>query len=125
MAYSKTLLERSHEELKDAFDRFDISMLYSYCIEQSGYIYQLERLINHPEIEDFLEGIRTEQAHQSMRWDDIDKRGPFDWFWLMGYLIQKAAQAEIAGDLDKAKHHTISSAAVLSQWHKMITQKCT
>ena len=43
--------------------------------------------------------------------------GPF------GYLAQKAVTAEVAGDTDKAKHHTISTAAALLNWHRQINGK--
>jgi hypothetical protein len=42
---------------------------------------------------------------------------PFDWFWLVGYLAQKAATSAVNGDAEKARHHTISTAAALANWH--------
>lgn len=75
--------------------------------------------INTPETVDFIEGVKLEAAHQRQRWpaDHDAGKSPFDWFWLIGYLAQKAAGAAVAGDLDKAKHHTISTAAALANWH--------
>jgi hypothetical protein len=79
----------------------------------------LDALINRPEIEDFARGAVLEAAHQRERWESAHDSGksPFDWFWLIGYLAQKAAAAAVAGDLDKALHHTISTAAALANWH--------
>lgn len=84
---------------------------------------QLERLINTPEIDDFAKGVALEAPHQRARWgtDHDGGKTPFDWFWLVGYLAQKAAAAAVAGDVDKAKHHTISTAAALANWHLALT----
>lgn len=78
-----------------------------------------EKLINAPETKSFMVGVPLEATHQRERWGDnhdADK-GPLDWFWLIGYLSQKAATAAIEGDIEKAKHHTISTAAALANWH--------
>ncbi len=86
-----------------------------------------ERLINTPELKSFSDGVVLEALHQRDRWGpkhDAEKT-PFDWFWLMGFLTQKAAQAEQEGDHEKALHHTISSAAVLANWHALILKKAT
>jgi hypothetical protein len=78
-----------------------------------------DETINRPETEDFQRGVVLEAAHQRERWGSANDAGksPFDWFWLIGFLAQKAAAAEVAGDLEKAKHHTISTAAALANWH--------
>lgn len=72
-----------------------------------------------PILHDFWEGVRAEKEHQRKRWGEVDDRNktPADWFWLVGYLAGKALAAAITGDRDKAKHHTISSAAALAMWH--------
>lgn len=76
-------------------------------------------IINTPETFDFMAGVPIEAAHQRERWGSDHDAGktPFDWFWLVGYLAQKAASAAVAGDAEKAKHHTISTAAALANWH--------
>lgn len=78
-----------------------------------------ERLINSPELENFLRGVHVEAVHQVERWGVADDRAkrPADWFWLVGYLAGKALHAAIAGDFDKARHHCISTAAALYNWH--------
>jgi hypothetical protein len=83
---------------------------------------KLDRRINNPITDDFLEGVRIEAAHQVSRWGAAHDRGktPFDWFWLVGYLAQKAATAAVAGDREKALHHTISTAAALLNWHAQL-----
>lgn len=84
---------------------------------------RLAALVNTPEVDDWFAGVRIEAVHQVERWGAEHDAGktPFDWFWLIGYLAQKAADAHVRGDLDKAKHHTISSAAALLNWHAAIT----
>ena len=85
---------------------------------------ELEGLINTPEIDDFIKALPLEAAHQKERWGkehDLIKN-PFDWFWLVGYLAQKAATAQVAGDMEKARHHTISTSAVLFNWFKALTK---
>lgn len=80
---------------------------------------KLEALLNTPETADFIEGVRREAAHQRERWSDGHDAGKDqpDWFWLIGYLGGKALRASIEGDLEKARHHTISTAAALANWH--------
>lgn len=84
---------------------------------------RLKALLNRPETMRFLEGTRLEVAHQVERWGTVHDRAkePADWFWLVGYLAGKALRSHIDGDHDKARHHCISSAAVLANWHTHIT----
>lgn len=80
-------------------------------------------VINTPETADFMAGVPLEAAHQRERWGSAHDAGktPFDWFWLIGYLAQKAASSQVGGDLEKAKHHTISTAAALANWHAQLS----
>jgi len=79
-------------------------------------------VVNTPETADFMAGVPLEAAHQRDRWGSSHDAGksPFDWFWLIGYLAQKAADAHVRGDAAKAQHHTISTAAALANWHAAI-----
>lgn len=83
---------------------------------------QLHALINNPLTEDFLHAVRVEVGHQIQRWGTVHDRAkePADWFWLVGYLAGKLLASHIAGDSHKALHHTISTAAVLANWHAHI-----
>ncbi len=87
--------------------------------EAIAEIERLQALLNTPETADFMKGVPLEAAHQRERWgaDHDAGKAPLDWFWLIGYLAQKAATSAIAGDAEKAKHHTISTAAALANWH--------
>lgn len=93
------------------------------------YIAQLEvklgamkKLLDTPEIDDFDKAIPLEAAHQVKRWGAEQDAGktPADWFWLVGFLAGKALTAHIAGNIEKAKHHCISTAAALRNWHAHI-----
>lgn len=85
-------------------------------------VQELEGLINTPHTDEWFEAVRLEAAHQIERWGDSHDGGkaPADWFWLLGYLGQKAMTAAQAGDETKARHHTISSAAMLLNWFRAI-----
>jgi hypothetical protein len=78
---------------------------------------------DRPETTDWLRGVMLEASHQRARWGSDRDAGktPLDWFWLIGFLAQKAAQAAVSGDTEKAAHHTISTAAALANWHLAIT----
>lgn len=81
-----------------------------------------DHIINTPETADFMAGVPLEAAHQRERWGTSHDAGkaPEDWFWLIGYLAGKALRAQNAGDVEKALHHTISTAAALANWHAAI-----
>lgn len=91
-------------------------------IRQRSEADRLAELINTPEFVDFVEAVKREAAHQRERWGEAHDRSKSaeNWYWLVGFLAGKALRAHIDGDLDKARHHTISSAAALSQWHAWI-----
>lgn len=83
---------------------------------------RLRALLNTPELEDFAKAVPLEAAHQRERWGtqhDAGK-GPEDWFWVVGYLAGKALRSHVEGNAEKAKHHTITCAAVLANWHARI-----
>lgn len=88
---------------------------------------RLHELLNTPEVESFDKGVPLEAAHQVQRWGVEDDAGktPEDWFWLLGYLAGKALSAAKAGDIEKAKHHCVSSAAALRNWHAHLRSDST
>jgi hypothetical protein len=90
--------------------------------EQRRQLDAFHLLLDTPEIEDFDKAVPLEAAHQVKRWGAEHDEGkePEDWFWLLGYLAGKALAAFKAGDLAKAKHHTISASAALRNWHAHI-----
>lgn len=86
---------------------------------------RLTALINTPEIHDFAKGVTLEAVHQREKWGSDHDAGKtvWDWFWLIGYLAQKAADAFQRGDLDKAMHHSITTAAACCNWHAAMQGK--
>jgi hypothetical protein len=80
---------------------------------------RLLALLSTPEIDEFDKAVPLEAGHQILRWGVEKDAGKTwaDWFWLVGYLAGKALTAAITGDVDKAKHHCISTAAALRNWH--------
>lgn len=99
-------------------DRFD-DMNPVELLEE---VRKLDARINNPITANFIEGMKNEAAHQIGRWGSAPDRGktPLDWFWLIGFLSQKATHAAIEGNTEKALHHTISTAAALMTWHAQI-----
>lgn len=84
---------------------------------------EMRALIDTPHTDEWFEAVRLEAAHQIKRWgaDHDAGKDPADWFWLLGYLGGKALAAAIAGNTEKAKHHTISSGAALLNWFRALT----
>lgn len=84
---------------------------------------RLQKILNTPVLEPFAEAVAAEARHQVFRWGeehDIRKTA-WDWFWTLGHLGSKAAHSALAGDVEKAKHHTITAAALLANWHRQIS----
>ena len=81
----------------------------------------IEKSLDGPETADWIAGVRKEAAHQVATQDDRWKK-PADWFWLVGYLAGKCLAAAIGGDMEKARHHTISTGAALLNWHASMTE---
>lgn len=81
------------------------------------------RLINNPETQDFLKGVRLESAHQIERWGNDRDRGKdlFDWVFLIGHLATRAAAYYESGDHEKGRHHCITTAAVCNNWHRYMS----
>lgn len=92
---------------------------YAECARERD---ELKAALNTPETEDFFKGVELEAAHQRLRWpSELDAgKTHADWFWLVGYLAGKCLHAAIAGNTEKALHHTISTAAALANWHRAI-----
>lgn len=88
---------------------------------------ELEALINSPETTDWMAGVPLEAAHQVKRYGVNHDAGksPSDWFWLIGYLSGKALASAMLGNIEKAKHHTISTGAALLNWHRALTGENT
>lgn len=91
---------------------------------------RLHDLIWSPHVDDFLEAVRIEAAHQRDRWGeehDGIKDDP-DWYWLVGWVAGKAVHAASRAHTEgtpqeKRLHHIITSAAVCLNWHRHAKEK--
>lgn len=86
---------------------------------------RLNAIINTPQADDFLRAVSTEAEHQRQRWGSKhdDGKTPADWFWLVGYLAGKALHSHAAGNVEKAEHHIITTAAACANWHRAMFGK--
>lgn len=100
---------------------------YAFACALEQEVERLNALINTPKTADFFEAVRLEAAHQQERWGVENDAGktPADWYWLLGYLAGKALTAFLKGDSEKGKHHIISSAAAMLNWHRHVTGEMT
>jgi hypothetical protein len=127
-AYSKTL-ESIVAHVRAAADYIQARRLHvapppPESMDWKAEATRLRALLDTPETADFIRGVELEKAHQEDRWGTDDRRAkaPTDWFWLVGYLAGKALAAHLSGNLEKARHHTISTAAALAHWHASTVQ---
>lgn len=86
---------------------------------------RLNAIINSPQSDDFIRAVSTEAEHQRQRWGAEGDAGktPADWFWLIGYLAGKALHSHASGNVEKAEHHVITTAAACANWHRAIFGK--
>jgi hypothetical protein len=89
---------------------------------------RLHSIIHSPESDDFLKGVSIEAEYQRQLHgvDDTDARYDWhQWFWVVGYLAGKALAACKSGEGDgaKARHHLVTTAALLHNWHNTLTGK--
>lgn len=80
---------------------------------------ELSAIVNTPETSNFLVGMQREIPHQIIKWrseSDLGKTA-FDWVFLIGSLATRAAMYLKQGNMDKARHHCITTAAACANWH--------
>ena len=89
-------------------------------IELEREVERLNAIINTPQSDNFLRAVSTEAEHQRQRWGSEHDAGkaPADWFWLIGYLAGKALHSHAVGNVEKAEHHVITTAAACANWHR-------
>lgn len=103
--------------------RLEVPELRMRVLNQNARLLELEGRINTPHTDDWFEAVRLEAAHQIERWGvkrDEGKTAP-EWFWLLGHLSSKALIAWKNGDIEKMKHHCVSSGACLLNWFRRLT----
>jgi hypothetical protein len=117
------LTDEERDELSISVRLSDLPTERDEIAELKAEIERLNGLINTPHTADFLSAVPLEAAHQIARWGTEHDGGkePTDWLWLVGYLAGKATNAAISGNIEKAKHHTISTAAAMLNWHRRLS----
>lgn len=87
----------------------------------------LESLINSPEVNDFIEGLKIEQAHQTEKWgrEQEENHHPAHYILVNNKLLGKLTVAMWDGDVEKFKHHCITIAAAMFNCHRQIMKKGT
>lgn len=103
--------------LIDCRNALDLEKLLAEARLES--VEEYKRSLDVPELEDFTKGTILEAQHQRQRWGDEHdtQKDPEEWFWLVGYLAGKGLHAQRAGNMEKFKHHLVTGAAVLANWH--------
>lgn len=89
---------------------------------------RLNVIIHAPESDDFLKGVVIEAEYQRQLHgvDASDARFEWhQWYWVVGYLLGKALAACKSGEGngEKAKHHLVTSAALINNWHNVLIGK--
>ncbi len=85
-------------------------------------ISRLTAVLNTPELHDFAAAVALEAAHQRERWPDGHDacKTTADWIQLCVYLLGKSVNADWEGDVEKLKHHIITTGAALNNFHSQI-----
>lgn len=88
-------------------------------------ISRLNAIINTQHYDDFIQAVSIEAEHQRQKWGSSHDSGktPADWYWVLGHLGGKAVHAHSLGDLTKAEHHIITTAALCLNWHRAMFGK--
>lgn len=131
---SETLTGRTDQELlKKLID--DISQFGDGGLEFQTreieqilkWVMRLDDLINSPELQDFIKGLKLESAHQTEKWgsEHEETKFPHDYALVLDKLKGKQALAIWDLDVEKYKHHLITMAAVCYNMHRQIDKPGT
>lgn len=86
---------------------------------------RLTNLINHPVLNDFIQGVAIEAAHQIDRWgeDHDEDKTDADWIAVFVHLLGKFPDAFWSGKNDKVLHHLIAISAVAANCHRIMVKR--
>lgn len=85
--------------------------------------------INSPGVNDFVQAVKVEVAHQRERWKETDPlKTDADWYWLIGWLGGKAVtDPHEKGDKRTAKerklHRIVTVAAAAFNWFDSVKRE--
>ncbi|MCQ0031504.1 hypothetical protein [Burkholderia glumae] len=114
------------------YDHFSASQMQQYAglarANEQSEVERLLAIIRTPHNDEFYQGVSIEEEYQRQLHGVDLTDGRFDWtqyFWVAGYLLNKALAACISGEGngEKAKHHLVTTAALLKNWHNALTGK--
>lgn len=94
----------------------DVQKSVEDLVRKYGDLYAM---LNRPEVEDFIQGVGVESAHQVMRWTAETEMSnpPHHYVMVVNKLLGKLCVAIWDRDREKFKHHAITIAAVMSNAH--------
>lgn len=86
-----------------------------------------KKVINTPEVNDFMEGVKLEAAHQTARWGEKDEhmKPPHHYIMVFTKLLGKMSVAIWDRDIEKFKHHCITMGAVGHNVHRQVHKRNT
>lgn len=118
------MLQDSYREMLHSHVNDGGQLSHQNGLDLLAEVERLRAILNTPILEPFTEAVVSEAHHQMYRWgaEHDAKKTAWDWFWTLGYLGGKAAHSALAGDWDKAKHHTVTAGALLANWHRHIVE---
>jgi hypothetical protein len=84
----------------------------------------IESAFDDPVIDDFIEGLRIEIPYQQHVWNVEDAGKSIScWIRLIHHLTAKIGESDWNHKPDKAKHHIITTAAALANFHAAMNEK--
>src|SRR5690348_18017627 len=95
------------QRARELIEKGDVALQSEWLLKLIDDCDRADRLLNSPQIDNFLEAVRTEAAHQVERWgeDDRAKKSDADWLWLVNYLAAKAMFGKESG-VPRSEEHT-------------------
>ena len=93
--------------------------------ELKAEVSRLNTLINSPEINDFIEGVKIEAAHQTEKWGKQEDHPPHHYILIFTKLLGKLSVCIWDRDVDKFKHHLITLSAAAHNIHRQIDNDST
>lgn len=106
--------------------KHDLERAQAIGAAEATEVGRLFAIINTPESDDFLKGVSIEaefqrQKHGEHEGDVADYHQNF--YWVAAHLLGKALWSLVRGNADKGRHHLVTSAALIFNWHNAISGK--
>jgi hypothetical protein len=125
-AHRKSLEENGHFAGPLTYMPSAYAKLEAELKEAHAEIERLTGIIHTPENDEFLTGTAREAEFQRQHHGVDNSEEAFDWpqwYWVAGYLLGKAWHALKQHNTVKAKHHLVTTAALLYNWHNLLSSR--